>query len=531
MRSIYRRGLLALALCTVMIVPAAVSANEEKDLMDLASFSDVLVHALDVSEAVYRSDLGKVQAEAAFDETQALLRPQLQLSGEHNRQSAALIPFSGLQGWQSDDTVWNTEASLTLVQQLGANPQLRGGLDQAQLGIDLSDLQHQQTVIETMLTVQESYNSWIESYQAVQVADLALELAEAELEIQRDKLARGAATELDLLQQQNEVFQSEMQWQRAQSGFNMASARLLQLLDMYPADDGELRAWGAMHSQGLPDSVEPWEADLDAAWQLSQQQRPEARMLALQVKQAQIQYDVAKGERNWTVTASGTYMWDQTALIASVDSDRTLTGTIAQSWEKEADGLLPDMDIMPAQGRIGPLEDEADERPPDDGLVDVISGLLGSDDDTNPWQVSLGANYRFGDGGAGRAEERRLAAAVAAAESEKRSAMDMLFLDVYAAFEEMDHAYRSWNLAQSHRREAEETSARLQESVERGIASQRDLHQASVLVAQAEQEVIRSILAYRANQAQFGAVMGLDMESMRRGMAAGQWPSLTADGR
>ncbi len=516
-----------MAVAVLAVCLAAVPATAGEKLHTLETFEDVLVQSLEVSHTVFQGELEKLEAEAALEEVQSLLRPQLNIGGEHTRQKAAMDPMSTLEGASLDDVIWDAELSVTAAQQLGASPELQGGLDQAELGVAVSELQYRQAVIESMLEVQESYHALLQTDLAVDMALKSWEDALAELDAVKEKRDQRAASELDVMEQQNEVFQREVQLESAKSAFRLAGTRLLQLLDMYPSGKEELENWAEVHRRRADADVMPWEPTMDELWEHAKNHRPEIRLLDKQVEMAAIEYDTARRDRDWTVTASGTYIWNETALAGSVDSDRMLTGTMARTWEKDREepDEVWDLPEEPPDFWVdeGFSEDDWDEFRDifDQPLDPIFDDPM---EDTNPWQISLSVNYQFGDGGAASAEESRLQTAVQKADSERASAKDMLFLEVYAAREDMEEAYRSWKLALDHQKEAEETFSRIEDSAKRGLLSTRELQQAELLLIQAENEVLSSTFEYREQKAALAQAAGVDDEQMAESISGGDWP-------
>lgn len=496
----------------------------DSSLGSLQSFADVLERALQESPVVERSHWQAVQAEASLQELDAALRPQLQFSGEHNRQAAGLNPLSALQGWQSDDVLWDTQAALTIVQQLGANWQLQGGLNQAQLGVELADIQSSQAVIDVMLEVQQSYLGVLQAHAAWELAELNAANAKANLAVAEDRRRQASATELDVLRERNTVYQAETQLEQAKSGFRVAALRLLQLVAQDVDQPEEtLLSWAAQQRRKLHHDVQPWLPVFDAAWEYAQRQRTDLRSLDKQVQLAEIRRDTAAGGRDWSVSLSGTYLLDDYVMTGSVNSDRTLMATLARRWqtEREASGWpLPELDWDAI---------DLDEEDLPDWLKNWFDELAEMDqapagEGSNPWQLGLSVSYRFGDGGAGRAEIQRLEAAVQEAVSQSRSAEQLVYLDVYNAHQRLLQTHRAWVSAVEHRGEVNETLQRMEQMLERGVMAQRDMDEGQLLLLSAELQVMQGFAEFKEQQARFAAAVGLGIDEVRHGLVHGTWP-------
>ena len=493
-------------------------------LAGLEAFEDVLERAVKTSAVVERSHWQTVQAQASLQELEAALRPQLQFSGEHNRQAAGLNPLSALQGWQSDDVLWDSQVAVTVVQQLGANPQLQGGLTQAAIGVNLTEIQEEQALVEVMLDVQQSYWAVLQSHAAWELADLAAADAKARLDVVQDRFQQQTATELDVLRERNAVYQAESQVQQAEAGFNMAAIRLLQLLDLnVETAKDHMSVWASGQRTHLSDDVQLWLPDFDSAWNYALDHRPDLRSLDKQTGIAQARYDAATADRDWTISLSGTYIMDDYVLTGSVDSDRTLMGTLARRWQKESETSgwpfpEPNWDAI-----------DLDEEDLPDWLKEWLNEVGDVDQpadtaDSNLWQLGLSVNYRFGDGGASRAEGERLQAAVQEAQSQSRSALQLIYLDVFSSHQQLLQAYRSWVAAVEHRREVHDTYVRFEEMLQRGLLAQRDMEEAELLLKSANLQVLQGVAEFRAQQAQFAAAAGLSGNAVRHGLVHGVWP-------
>ena len=336
-RTCVRSGLFVL-FAVILGTASAVAGSWE----DIQTFEDVLARGLAMSDSLQGSRLQTLQAELGLTEVRAALKPQVLFNAEHNRQSAALNPMSALQGWQSDDVIWDSQASVTIVQQLGANPQLSGGLAQAQTGLTLAQIQTEQAFRETLMSVQESYFAVLQAYHGWQVAKEAYANSRENLAVVRAKYEQGTATELDRMREHNAVYQSESQWRLAEGGLAMAATRLQQLLELEDWSQEQLAPWAEQHLKYWLELSEPWLPDFDDAWQYAQQHRSDLRSVDQQVRMAEIQYQTAQAERDWTLSLTGTYLWDNWVLNGSINSDQTLMATAARRWQAESDGSLLD---------------------------------------------------------------------------------------------------------------------------------------------------------------------------------------------
>lgn len=378
------------------------------------------------------------------------------------------------------DTAHTTTLSATIYQQLGLNNELQLAKNQAELGLELVSLQQQQALVQVIITVQESYKNVIIAHQGKQVAEQALDNTVAELDIVEARYAAGTASELSLLEAQNEVLNVKSQLLAATNGFDLALTHILQILDVELSHHDSVDAWVTALTDTINLDLKPWEVDFYKAVEYGVENRVEVDMLNQQLAMAELELDAYDKGNDWSANLNGHYVVDQVVLQGGLNSDKILTGTIAYSDTK-----------LPNYG------DESSDQ-----------------DMTNPWQITAGVTYTFGGGGTRDAEVQRLETAVAKVNLQLETLRDGLYLDIYNNYQQLDQAWNQYQLALQSQRQVEKTIANLQRMYELGSITEPDLNDGKLYFAQAQSQVLSSVLNYQTKVLQLANALGADTNEM-----------------
>lgn len=486
------------------------------DLRDIQSLADILAIAIATDTSVKLAEWEIRKAQAGLEGVSAGLRPQLTVAGEYKVENVAnnsavlgsLAEFgdSGTAQMSQmdyssllDDQLRTTSGSFTWYQQLLPNASLRGALDKARIGLEMGAIQKEETVLQLVTRVQDAYFQLLKAYDGVQVAEMALDHARHNVAVIKQKRAAGTATDLDVLKEKNRQMETENQVNVARMGLKMATLGLLQILDLDESYLSQAMDWAGELLRNQDVTPERWDVDLDRAVQYALTHRSDVRLAAQQLKLAEADYHSTVERRDWTVTLSGYYRPDdETILQGSVDSNWALTGTVAKTHVAG----LPE---VPGGGQV----------------QNSGGGAAGSGVD--PWQINLSLTYRFGDGGARRAETAAKQAAVEQARLQYNALRDGIYLTLYGKCEQLDQAWREYELARQAKAAAEATLAKLKQMYALGSVTKQDVLEGKLLVRQASNKVLSAGLDYEARKAKLAAAMGVDVQAFIRAVGTGAW--------
>ena len=465
------------------------STTAPVELAELQSLADILPVAMDNSPSLKIAEFELQEALAGRQQVGAALKPQLSIAGQHkvenaaNNSSAIKQLLAGVM--EPDERLNTTMGSLTWYQQLGPNAQLKGAIQQGETGHEISLLRREQALKELITSAQAGYHGVLRAYNGLNLARQARDHAGLNLQAAEDQLRLGTATPLDVLREKNAYLESEQTRQAAQMGVEMAVLALLQRMGLTSVDTDTALGWAKQLSQSNEMVVQPWTVDLDTAFMYMLEHRPELAMVRKQQALAEISYDQTKAERDWTVKLSGQYLPnDKTVLQSSLDSNRTLVSTVART---EMRGL-PDLP--------GPSGESVD-----------------------PWQVDLSATYRFGDGGAKKAQLAAKEAALEKAKLQVAMAQDGFYLELNGALQQLDQTWRAYLLALEGEQAAQETLAQLELLYKLGSLTSKEVREGQLMVAQAKNRVLDSVLTYEAQKSKVAVAMGIDGEILAQAVA------------
>lgn len=491
---------LLLLLLTTLLFPNSIYAASLST--EYTEQSHIIRQVLQVSPKIQASKYQVIQAEASVEALEAMLRPQLVATADHTRQNAlnTASMFSMFDpNFDPDEIRSSSTVALTFAQQLGASNQLRAGLDKAEIGEALSKLQQEQTISEVLVGTNQAYYGFLRAYQGLELARLAYRHGEEELAITRQKQAAGTATPLDVLRRQNELSEAQNSVAQAETGFRLALLNLAQLLDEQPPLLAEGEAWAEVLLANEQQEVDLWDISLAEALDEGMKNRIELELLAKQRELARIDLKEKQQARDWTVDVQGRYVKDDWILQSSVDTERSFSTTVVRNFPDDNED---DFDLAEQIGRIGASGESSDS-------ADEL--------DSNPWQVTLGVNWQFGDGGASKAEEKRLEAAFLETEAQFKQARDGIYLEIHSLWEQTRQAERSLGLSRQRLEEARETYQQLETLFELGTVTQTQLLEGQLLLQQAINGINEARWDYQQNKLELGVAIGLSSQQLISG--------------
>ncbi len=499
------------------------------DLQHIQSLGDILAIAIVTDRSIQLTDMQIQEVVHSIQSLQAALRPQIHASVDYKCENLANNPIGGLyslRGMDQGESIHTRSASITMVQQVGLNNQLRTAFAKSQLGFEAGVMQKEQAIINLMTAIQGYYHGIIQAYNSLALAELALDHAAQNLEFARQKEGDGVVTPLDVLREQSHLMTTQNQMQAAQNGLNVALFGLLQIvgLDFHYLEQGQ--EWVAT----LLESVEQqppvaWDILLDTAVAQGLAERVELRMLATQKQLAELDYQAFLRERDWTANVAARYLYNDLVMQASFDSNQRVTGTLFTT-KTDSPALLDVGSDWEDADWFNDLPAAAQERWREifDQIEDSIAPGFGDErDGVNPWQITLGFTYRFGDGGAKRVEDERLQQAVEKANLQYQRAQDGVYLEIYALHQQLTQAWQSYELHLLLVEEAEQTLVRLQQMYDHGFVTAKDLLEGDLFVKMARNDLRTAALKYQEQQTKLAVAMGVSVPVLIQGIVSGQW--------
>ena len=479
-------------------------------LANIWSLEHILQVALANSPGVKVADWELREALAGRQEVDAALRPQFSVAGQHkveNLANSSAVMMSeelraalGLGLLEPDDRMSTTIGSLTYYHQLRPNAQLRGLTKQAEIGTEIAALRQEQAIKDLVVTVQSGYYDVLKAYQGLCLAKEARQHAKLNLKTTEDQLTLGTATPLDVLKERNAYLEAENYVQAASMGLELATLALLQNMGLGNIESDLALAWAELLAQSENIAISPWTIDLDTAYAYTLGHRPELAMVRKQREMAETAYITVKEERDWTIKLAGQYKPDDdTILQSSIDSDLALMGTVIRTKVDTPEISVPGVDASKAQD---------------------------SPSDTDPWQIELSASYRFGDGGARKAQLQSKEAAVEKAKLQEEMAKDGFYLELNSRLQQLDQAWRSYELALEAEKAAKETFEQLNILYDLGSVTGKELREGRLMVLQAQSRVLDASLTYEVNKSKVAVAMGIDVETLIRVLGQNKWDGL-----
>ena len=505
-----------------------------RELASIQSLEDILQTAVANNQSVKIAELGIQEALAGGREVNAALRPQLNLTAQHTHENLANSPaiLGEIWGRVSDaldlplgtpipshlyeEQQSTTIGTLSYYQQLAPTPQIRGFQDQAEIGADLALLAREQALCNTITSVQERFFNVIRAHNARLAALAARDHAELNLQAAEEKADLGIVTPLDVLKERNSYLEAENNLQDATTGLELAVLALLQSMGLAPVDGETALAWADYLAQGWEGGIAAWQIQLDEAYAYAIDHKLELAMARKQLEMAESAYKAVKDERDWTVTLAGQYQPDDEVILrSSIDSNFGLMAAATKVEYRE-----PDIDLRKLLDELGM---------PGGMQLSMNSGggqSSGKQSSVDPWQVELSFSYRFGDGGARRAQLDAKAAALEKVRLQLELAKDGCYLELHSHLQGLDQARRAYELAVEGEWAAWETLEQLESLYELGSVTGKEVREGRLLVIQAENRVLDAALAYEAAKAKLAAAMGVAPEALIAAVASNQWDGL-----
>ncbi|HHV94230.1 MAG TPA: TolC family protein, partial [Firmicutes bacterium] len=144
----------------------------------------------------------------------------------------------------------------------------------------------------------------------------------------------------------------------------------------------------------------------------------------------------------------------------------------------------------------------------------------------DPWRVELSLSYRFGDGGARRAQLDAKMAAVEKARLQVKMAEDGCYLELKSCLQQLDQALRAYELALQGEQAAKETLEQLESMYELGSVTGKEVREGRLMVIQAQNRVLDAALTYEAAKAKLAVAMGIHPEALMAAVGRNQWDRL-----
>lgn len=516
----------AIVLCLlILLIPSG--WVQAQPLAKLNSITDLILVAVEQDHNVQLSELQLLEVNKSIERLEASLRPQFNLTGEYVLENLANQPLGGLyviRGAEYDELVHTQSGALTVAKQLGLNNQLKTAFQQSKIGKDLIELQRQQAAGALVIRVQEYYNNLLKTYSGAQLALEAVEHATLNLEITKEKISDGLATPLDALREQNILITAQNNLATATNGLDVSLLAMLQLVGHNLEQLEAGRIWTEELYKDHIFQKEPWRIKYEQALEYGLANRIELQMLRKKIEQAQVEYQGIAGNKDWTVNLQGHYLLNDYVLQGSLDSERTLIGTLYRS-----NTTYPDVKDFDEEDYWDKLPDQwkSEELEQLHELLKEIEGSIGLgtlEQDVNPWQVSLNLNYQFGDGGAKKARTEQAILGIKKAELEYDKAMEGITLEIFALYQEFVGGWRAIELSQLLLEEALETYHKLEEMFQIGLITNKELSESRLLVNQAKHNFFSAKLDYELYQAKLAQAMGIDLVDLISGVSYGKWP-------
>ena len=503
----------------VALAEGARKASPPRELAHLACLEDLLEVAVANSTSLQMANWELQVAQGTRSQVGAALKPQLNVAAQHKVENAAnnlgAIAHINAQQVDPDDRFSSTMASLTWAQQLGASPTLKSAIQQADIGTEIANLRREQALAELVAQVQTGYHGVVRAYNGLKLAEAARQHAKLNLKAKEDQLSLGTATPLDVLKEKNSYLEAENGVHAARMGLELATRALLQTIGLGDIATEEALPWAEGLAEGEGPELEKWDIDLDAAYGHALAKRPEVIMVGKQKAIAEIAVTQVKEERDWTVKIAGQYIPnDKTVLQSSIDSNRTLVTTVVRTEKDE----LPPL----TSGSNG-------DSPFDMGLGGYGGSSEAPELDVDPWQVELSLSYRFGDGGAKKAQLMAKEAALEKAGLQVEMAKDMVYLELNSLRQELGQKWRAYQLALEGEKAAKETLSQLELLYELGSITGKEVREGRIMVLQAESRVLDAHLSYEAHKCKLAVAVGISGETLAEAVARGQWDDITAN--
>ncbi len=239
------------------------------------------------------------------------------------------------------DALKNWQTRFTAQQNIWDFGRTRQRVDSARLGVDMTDLGHEDRVRQTLLAVIEAYYSVSLSRETLEAANAALESSEAIVKQAQSRVESGLAVEADLLRSQVYLASARQQQIQARGQGEIARASLNRLMGD-PLD----RSFGETAPLVRASYSIPGEESLLAELR---KRRPDYRRLQAEVRQAELEVRGRKSQLYPTLGAFAAWEADNPSLTQAGGNNWTAGVTLR--WNVFAGGADSDM-LQAARHRL-----------------------------------------------------------------------------------------------------------------------------------------------------------------------------------
>ncbi len=296
--------------------PALAGADEDPDAAPLQlTLTEAETRALEQSEQVRIAREDVFQAESQITQARAGAFPELTGSIRYDRTLRSVFDIDGdgddpgIPGLDPDELIgdlpfgqenaWNL--SLQLNQPIYTGGRLTTGLELAEHVRDATHHGLDETEFETLRDVRQAYLQSLYTAALVDIAEEALEIADEQLELVETLRARGAATELDVLQARVERDNLHPDLVQAENAEKLAELELRRLLNV-PLD------------RPIELADRPGERDIEADVARGRVieaalDRPAAQAARESVRIQERNIELARAQRMPTVSAFANFSW------------------------------------------------------------------------------------------------------------------------------------------------------------------------------------------------------------------------------
>ena len=293
MKNILMRRIACLAvMCTLIFAAAGVSADDAVLTLSLTESIDM---ALERSIAVHSAKTGVAVSEAERKEARTSFFPTLSTTYTAMRlNDEPTSKQSGIQVGTRDNFSWEVEAT----QPLFAGGTIVNSYKISRIGVDIAREEEKVTVQDVVLDVTAAYFGILKAERILEVARQSVEQLQAHRDIAESFFEVGIIPKNDLLYAEVELASGNQGLVTAENGVQLAKAQFNMLL---------------RRGVNAPIEVEdilcyqPFDMSLENCLSAAYAKRPEIRAYEMQVDQARLSVDVARGEFYPTVGLAGHY--------------------------------------------------------------------------------------------------------------------------------------------------------------------------------------------------------------------------------
>lgn len=276
---------------------------------DVITLQEVLKSGFKNNSEIKQSSFDVRVAEKSYQVAQKSLYPEVGLNWSYTRLEEGPTTY----GIQLEPDIYNT--SITLQQPIYMGGKLRLGIDQAEQGINLAQVQAEQQESQVILNIIESYYNVLMAGERVKIEEESLELVREHKRSVQASLDMGMSLKTDLLQVEIEEANTQQSLNTARDVYRLAKKQLSIMIGLDIADKEVVS----------PELNPDIDLDYDSLYQTALDNRPDLEMLNINKEITEINLTIEEKNIMPDIAIAGKYGWEENGEFKLEDGDWSVT--------------------------------------------------------------------------------------------------------------------------------------------------------------------------------------------------------------